>query len=98
MRGHETILLVEDEPSILNLTTMVLTRQGYDVLAASTPGEAIRLADEHAGRIHLLMTDVVMPEMSGRTLAKRVLSGRPDVKCPIGVLQAHREPSRLGSS
>ncbi|MEI6670243.1 MAG: PAS domain S-box protein [Acidobacteriota bacterium] len=81
VRGHETILLVEDEPSILNLTTMVLTRQGYNVLAASTPGEAIRLADEHAGRIHLLMTDVVMPEMSGRTLTKQLLSARPDVKC-----------------
>ena len=80
-RGHETILLVEDEPAVLNLTMKILTRQGYDVIAARSPGEAIRLADEHAGRIHLLITDVVMPEMNGRTLAKRVLSARPEVKC-----------------
>ncbi len=53
-RGQETILLVEDEPAILKLTTMMLERLGYAVLAASTPGEAIRLAREHAGEIQLL--------------------------------------------
>ena len=80
-RGHETILLVEDEPAILKLTTRMLEQLGYTVLAASTPGEAIRLAREHAGEIHLLMTDVVMPEMNGRDLARNLLSLYPHLKC-----------------
>jgi len=80
-RGHETVLLVEDEPSILKMTRMMLEREGYKVLAAGTPGEAIRLANEHADEIHLLMTDVVMPEMNGRGLAKNILSLYPHLKC-----------------
>jgi CheY-like chemotaxis protein len=79
--GHETILLVEDEPSFLKLATTVLERQGYTVLAANTPDEAMRLASEHRGGICLLMTDVVMPEMNGRDLAKRLLSLSPRLKC-----------------
>jgi len=78
--GHETILLVEDEPSILALTSTLLERQGYTVLAASTPGEAIRLAKQHPGEIDLLMTDVVMPEMNGRMLAKNLLALYPHLK------------------
>jgi len=79
-RGHETILLVEDEPAILTLTTKMLERQGYTVLAACTPGEAMRLARAYDGKIHLLMTDVVMPEMNGRALAENVLVLYPGVK------------------
>jgi PAS domain S-box-containing protein len=79
-RGHETILLVEDEPMILRMTTMMLERLGYAVIGAKTPGEAIRLANEHAGEIHLLMTDVVMPEMNGRDLAGNILSLYPGIK------------------
>jgi len=79
-RGHETILLVEDEPAILELITMMLEKQGYTILAAPTPGKAIRLAREHAGEIHLLMTDVIMPEMNGRDLAKNLLSLYPRLK------------------
>ena len=79
-RGHETILLVEDEPAILEMVTTMLEGQGYTVRAAVTPGEAIRLARENAGEIHLLMTDVVMPEMNGRELAKTLLSLYPDIK------------------
>ncbi|MGA6927428.1 MAG: PAS domain S-box protein, partial [Desulfosarcina sp.] len=78
--GHETILLVEDEPMILDVTTKMLKRQGYTVKAAATPGEAVRLAREHAGEIHLLMTDVVMPEMNGRDLARNLLSLYPNLK------------------
>jgi two-component system cell cycle sensor histidine kinase/response regulator CckA len=78
--GHETILLVEDEPSILTLTEKMLTRQGYTVLVANTPGEAIRLAEQYAGEIHLLMTDVVMPEMNGRVLATNLLALHPQIK------------------
>jgi signal transduction histidine kinase/CheY-like chemotaxis protein len=78
--GHETILLVEDEPMILDITGKMLECQGYTVMAAATPGEAIRLAREHSGDIHLLMTDVVMPEMNGRELAKNLLSLYPKLK------------------
>ncbi len=55
--------------------------QGYTVLAAGTPGEAVRLASEHTGEIDLLMTDVVMPEMNGRELAMNLQSLYPDLKC-----------------
>jgi PAS domain S-box-containing protein len=78
--GHETILLVEDEPAILKMTIKMLERLGYNVIEAATPGEAIRLAHEHAGDIHMLMTDVVMPEMNGRDLAGNLLSIYPDLK------------------
>jgi len=71
---------VEDEPSILKMTGMMLENQGYAVLTASTPGEAIRKAKEHTGEIHLLMTDVVMPEMNGRELAKELFPLFPDMK------------------
>ena len=79
-RGHETILLVEDEPAMLAMTTMMLERQGYTVLQAGTPGEAIRLAEAHPGELSLLVTDVVMPEMNGRELAKNILSLYPGLK------------------
>jgi PAS domain S-box-containing protein len=78
--GHETILLAEDEPAILAMTTTMLERMGYTVLSASRPGEAIRLAEAHSSEIHLLMTDVVMPEMNGRDLAKNLLSLYPNLK------------------
>jgi PAS domain S-box-containing protein len=79
-RGHETILLVEDEPAILKMTMMMLESLGYRVMAAETPGEAVRLAREHAGDIHLLVSDVVMPEMNGRGLAKTILGFQPHIK------------------
>ena len=79
-RGRETILLVEDEAAILHMTTMMLERLGYQVLATRTPGEAIRLAQEYVGEIQLLVTDVVMPEMNGRDLAKNILSTHPNIK------------------
>jgi PAS domain S-box-containing protein len=79
--GYETILLVEDEPMILDIAVNILKRQGYTVMAAATPGEAIRLAREHDGEIHLLMTDVVMPEMNGKDLANNLLSLYPKLKC-----------------
>ncbi len=79
-RGHETILVVEDEAAILELTRRMLERQGYTVLSASTPGHALHLAQEHGARIHLLLTDVVMPEMNGRELAKKLMALHPDMK------------------
>jgi PAS domain S-box-containing protein len=79
--GRETVLMVEDEPAILVMCRAMVEKLGYRVITAGTPGEAIRLAQEHAGQIHLLMTDVVMPEMNGRDLARRILSLYPDLKC-----------------
>ncbi len=79
--GHETILLVEDELMILNMTAAILKQHGYNVLTAATPGEAIQLAGEHAGAIDLLMTDVVMPEMNGRALAEHLLILSPNLRC-----------------
>ena len=69
--GTETILLVEDEPTILRMTRMMLERKGYTVLSAATPAEAVEKAKNHSGAIDLLMTDVVMPEMNGRDLAEK---------------------------
>jgi CheY-like chemotaxis protein len=80
VRGQETVLVAEDEPSILKLAKIALERQGYRVLAAVTPGEALRLAKEHQGEIHLLITDVVMPEMNGRELARQVHALFPNLK------------------
>jgi two-component system, cell cycle sensor histidine kinase and response regulator CckA len=79
--GHETILVVEDEPAILNIVAMILTKQGYTVLEANTPSEAIRQAKEHAGKIDLLLTDVIMPEMNGIDLSKILLRDSRDLKC-----------------
>ncbi len=79
--GHETVLLVEDEPGILAMARQMLEQLGYDVAAAATPGEAIALAKEPGRRVDLLMTDVVMPQMSGPDLAERVLAVHPDAKC-----------------
>jgi len=66
--GSETILLVEDEPAILEMTVMMLEEMGYKVVGAKTPGEAIRLAKTYGGEIHLLLSDVVMPRLSKITL------------------------------
>ena len=77
--GRETILLVEDESAILNLTAMILTRLGYTVLPANTPEDAILLAREHR-EISLLMTDVVMPGMNGLDLAKALIPINPRLK------------------
>jgi CheY-like chemotaxis protein len=80
-RGYETILLVEDEHAILDITKIMLEKLGYVVLVALTPGEAIRVAREHACEINLLLTDVVMPEMNGRELAKNLISLYPQIRC-----------------
>jgi CheY-like chemotaxis protein len=78
--GQETILLVEDEPAILKMTTMMLESLGYTVLAANKPVDALRLAREHTGEIRLLITDVVMPEMNGRDLVENLLNLYPELK------------------
>jgi two-component system, cell cycle sensor histidine kinase and response regulator CckA len=79
-RGNETVLLVEDEPSVLKMGKIFLERLGYRVLNAATPEEAIRLASENADEIQLLITDVVMPEMNGKELAENLMSVYPGMK------------------
>jgi len=76
-RGHETILLVEDEPAVRDLARDVLRAHGYTVLEARHGREALLISERHSGPIHLMLTDVVMPEMSGRELANRLASLRP---------------------
>ncbi len=78
--GHETILLAEDDPALLKMTQMMLERIGYHVLPAPSPEEALRLARQNAGRIDLLMTDVVMPGMNGRHLSQTLLADQPGLK------------------
>jgi two-component system cell cycle sensor histidine kinase/response regulator CckA len=79
--GTETVLLVEDENSLLKFTRILLEELGYAVLATGSPREAIQLAKEYTNEIHLLMTDVVMPEMSGRDLCIQLEASRPGLKC-----------------
>src|SRR2546426_3751426 len=71
-RGSETILLVEDEAGVRNLAKTILQTQGYTVLEAAQGADALRLSGQHEGLIHLMVTDMVMPEMSGRELAERL--------------------------
>ena len=78
--GSETILLVEDEEVVRILEREVLERHGYSVLEAAGPEQARELAQAHRGAIHLLLTDVVMPGMSGDKLAEHLLSERPEMK------------------
>jgi DNA-binding NtrC family response regulator len=80
-RGTETVLLAEDEGPLLKIAREILKRQGYRVLAARTPGEALLLAENHEGEIHLLLTDVVMPEMNGLRLLEKLRAERPALKC-----------------
>jgi two-component system cell cycle sensor histidine kinase/response regulator CckA len=80
LEGDETILLVEDDDQVRGIARSILQRRGYTVLAARNGGEAMLLSQEHEGRIHLLLTDVVMPLMSGKQLAELLASRRPDLR------------------
>ncbi|MBF0259064.1 MAG: transporter substrate-binding domain-containing protein [Desulfamplus sp.] len=77
--GDQTVLLVEDEPAILEVTELMLQRLGYKVITADRPNEALLLANEHKGQIDLLITDVIMPEMNGRDLAQKMLAIYPHI-------------------
>ena len=79
-RGSETILLVEDENGIRVLTKAFLEQQGYAVLPATNGPEALALAENYSGPIHLLLTDVIMPGMRGTELAARLQAKRPEVR------------------
>jgi PAS domain S-box-containing protein len=101
LRGSETILLVEDDDQVRAVALGILRKQGYHVIEARHAGEALLHSEKYAGTIHLLLSDVVMPQMSGPELAKRLASTRPDMKVLCmsgytddsivrhGVLEAH---------
>jgi len=78
--GSETVLLVEDEPAILQMGKEMLANLGYTVLTAARPSAALQLAEEHEGEIELLITDVIMPEMNGPDLAAQIHLLQPDIK------------------
>jgi len=79
-KGHETVLLVEDEEAVRTLTGRVLRSAGYTVLVARHGAEAIRIAGEYEGSIHLLATDLVMPRMSGLEVASQLTQSRPAIR------------------
>jgi CheY-like chemotaxis protein len=80
-RGRgETLLVAEDEDALRTMTCRLLSRSGYSVLEARGPGEALLASERHGGKIDLLLTDVVMPQMSGQELAERLVRLRPDLR------------------
>jgi CheY-like chemotaxis protein len=80
LHGTETVLLVEDEPGVREVARRVLERSGYHVLLVESALEAVVLGESHPAQIHLLVTDVVMPKLSGADLAARLLDKRPEMK------------------
>ncbi len=79
--GHETILLVEDDSTLLEMGVMMLEKLGYRVISAATPPQALQLAEQHRMAIDLLITDVIMPNMNGRELAARLTAQLPHLRC-----------------
>jgi signal transduction histidine kinase/ActR/RegA family two-component response regulator len=79
-KAAETVLLVEDEEIVRELVCQVLSDQGYDVLCAANGSQALSMSERHAGQIKLLITDVVMPEIGGLELARKLNAARPDIK------------------
>jgi DNA-binding response OmpR family regulator len=80
VRGFETVLVVEDEEAVRGLVESVLGLHGYRLLLAANAGEALATSEQFGGKIDLLLTDIQMPDMSGRELAQRLRSSRSDMR------------------
>jgi CheY-like chemotaxis protein len=99
VRGTETILLVEDEGALRALLREILEGFGYTVLEAAHGVDALRVARDHAGTIHLLLSDIVMPQMTGRDLADRLATERPGLRVlfmsgyAAGAVPSHEVPA-----
>jgi CheY-like chemotaxis protein len=93
LAGTETVLLVEDETSIRKAVREALQRSGYRILEAHTPGEALLISEQHTGFIHLMLTDVVMPRMSGPDLVERLEPWHPEMK--VLYMSGHSEKGIL---
>jgi DNA-binding response OmpR family regulator len=89
-KPDETILMVEDEDDLRVITGRILTRAGYHVLTASGGEQAIHLTQTHPGPIHLLLTDVIMPKMTGNEVAVRIRELRPEI--PVLYMSGYAEP------
>jgi two-component system, cell cycle sensor histidine kinase and response regulator CckA len=96
LRGTETILLVEDTDAIRGIAHRTLTRYGYTVLVARNGPEALSVNELYTGKIHLLLTDMMMPEMTGRELATRLRPERRDMK--LLVMSGYTEGAVLGAA
>jgi CheY-like chemotaxis protein len=80
LRGSETVLVVEDQREVRRLAREILEGYGYEVLEAASGAEALKVFQSHGGQVCLLLTDVVMPAMTGRELAEQMRTLRPDIK------------------
>lgn len=93
LRGQETVLLVEDDEPLRRLTATVLRRSGYEVLEAENAGAALLECEQHQGRIHLMLADVVLPRMSGTQLASRLSGVRPGL--PVIFMSGYTDRAAL---
>jgi DNA-binding NtrC family response regulator len=98
LEGTETILLVEDEAGVRNLMRKILERYGYRVLHARDADQAIAIEDDYRGAIHLLVSDMIMPGLSGPDLAQRIVRRRPAIKVLFVSGYASREALDFGVS
>src|SRR5262249_55372982 len=78
--GSETVLIVDDEPLVLRLCCSILSRQGYAVYGASSPDEALRYSEDPDRKLHLLLSDIIMPKLRGTDLAERVARIHPQIR------------------
>jgi signal transduction histidine kinase len=88
-RGNETILLVEDDDAVRQLSKRILEGNGYTVVEAAHGAEALAVSEKHNGQLHLLVTDLIMPQVGGRELAARISSKRPDL--PVLFMSGYTE-------
>jgi len=94
--GTQTVLVVEDSGPMQKMVVRILSAAGYKVLATDNASEALRVCEQHEGPIHLLLTDVIMPEMNGRQLAERVTALRPEITVLFMSGYAHDTIGRHG--